>query len=345
MRGQVEKVEPYIPYYIHQFGRIRFKGAGFLIQILRQYVMEPLPLDNADYMRLIAKAASEKGVTPEALKKSVKRYVEDGWEQGFSWEWQKYTGWSEDTPPDTNTAIQLLCESFFDFVKNYGALIQENRAYYLRDAIESRDENLKDILSSADDIIVESHLYMTLEDKKELDAYVCYLTYRVQRDLYELCQEGGKIGELSWQEFVWDIRHWKRLRFAAIIVLQETIKEFRRKGHFNFEAENVARFLDDSDMADRKDGNIYSSQLFPAEEGRAQVESILLTAEIVQYKRQLAMGKAYSWEYFLADMSQDQSLWNETLMAFRDALVNLDFKPLWQSEQLEELIKEMDPAE
>ena len=134
-------------------------------------------------------------------------------------------------------------------------------------------------------------------------------------------------------------------KFAAIIVLQETIKEFRRKGHFNFEAENVARFLDDSDMADRKDGNIYSSQLFPAEEGRAQVESILLTAEIVQYKRQLAMGKAYSWEYFLADMSQDQSLWNETLMAFRDALVNLDFKPLWQSEQLEELIKEMDPAE
>lgn len=38
-------------------------------------------------------------------------------------------------------------------------------------------------------------------------------------------------------------------------------------------------------------------------------------------------------------------MWNETLMAFRDALVNLDFKPLWQSGQLEELIKEMDPAE
>ena len=345
MRGQVEKVEPYIPYYIHQFGRIRFKGAGILVQILNRYVLDAPSSDKWNYKLLISQVADEKSVTPEALRHAIKRYVEDGWKQGFSWEWKKYTGWSADTPPDTSTAIKLLCESFFDFVKNYEALVQENRAYYLRNAIESRDENLKDILSSADDIIVESHLYMTLEDKKELDAYVCYLTYRVQRDLYELCQEGGKIGELSWQEFVWDIRHWKRLRFAAIIVLQETIKEFRRKGHFNFEAENVARFLDDSDMADRKDGNIYSSQLFPAEEGRAQVESILLTAEIVQYKRQLAMGKAYSWEYFLADMSQDQSLWNETLVAFRDALVNLDFKPLWQSEQLEELIKEMDPAE
>ena len=304
MRGQVEKVEPYIPYYIHQFGRIRFKGAGFLIQILRQYVMEPLPLDNADYMRLIAKAASEKGVTPEALKKSVKRYVEDGWEQGFSWEWQKYTGWSEDTPPDTNMSIQLLCESFFDFVKNYGALIQENRAYYLRNAIKNRDENLKDILSSEDGMIVNSHLYMTLEDKNELDAYVCYLTYRVQRDLYELCKERGLLGEMSWQEFVWDVRHWKKLRDAAVIVAQETVKDARNKRNFNFDAKNITIFCDD-DMADRKNGDIYSSRLFDVEEGRAQVESILLTAEIVQYKRQLAGGKAYSWEYFLSDLAQE----------------------------------------
>ena len=94
-----------------------------------------------------------------------------------------------------------------------------------------------------------------------------------------------------------------------------------------------------ADMADRKNGDIYSSQLFDEEEGRAQVESILLTAEVAQYKRQLAKGKAYSWEYFLADLAQDISLWEETLMAFRDALINLDFKLFWQSERLEELMK------
>lgn len=339
MDSQQKKTDPYIPYYIHQFGRIRFKGAGFLVQILKQYVMEPLPSDKVDYKQLISRAASEKGVTSEALKKSVKRYVEDGWKQGFNWEWQKYTGWSADAPPDTDTAVKLLCESFSDFVKTYGALIQENRAYCLRTAIESREKNLDDILSSKGDVIIDSHLYMTLVDKKELDAYVCYLTYRVQRDLYELCKESRLLGEMSWREFVWDIRHWKRLRAAAIIVVQETIREFRHKRHFNFDAENVALILDDSDMADREAGNIYSSQLFPAEEGRTQVESILLTAEVVQYKRQLAKGKAYSWEYFLADLARDISLWEETLMAFRDALMTLDFKPLWQSERLEELMK------
>lgn len=344
MNDKADQMEPYIPYYIHQFGRIRFKGADFLVRILKHFVMDTSPEGVKDYKQFITETAAEKEVTPDTLRRAVKRYMEDGWKQGFSWEWKKYTGWSEDTPPDTSTAIKLLCESFFGFVKDYGALIQENRAYYLRNAIESRDENLKDILSSEDDIIVNTHFYMTLEDKKELDAYVCYLTYRVQRDLYELCKENGELSDTSWREFVWDMRHRKRLREAAVIAAQETIREFRRKSSFNFDAENTAP-LPDSDLDDRSGDRIYSSQLFPAEEGRAQVESILLTAEIVQYKRQLARGKAYSWKYFLAELAQDQALWHETLMAFRDALMNLDFKPLWRSKRLEKLMKKSNLAE
>lgn len=188
-------------------------------------------------------------------------------------------------------------------------------------------------------MIVNSHLYMTFDDKNELDAYVCYLTYRVQRDLYELCMEHGLLREMSWQEFVWDVRHTERIREAAMVVVQETLKEVRNKKSFNFDLEDVELLLD-SDMADRDNGNIYSAQLFSVEEGHALVESILLTTEIVQYDRQLAKGKGYSWEYFLAELSQESSLWDETRMAFRDALARLDFKPFWQSEQLEKLIKQ-----
>lgn len=336
MNNQMKQTEPYIPYYIHQFGRIRFKGADFLVRILRHYVIATPPLDDKEYKLLISKVASEKGVTPGALRQAVKRYVEDGWKRGFNWEWKKYTGWSADTPPDTNKAVQLLCESFFDFVKNYGDLIQENKSFCLRNAIEDRDKNLRDILSSEDDMIVSTHFYVTLTNKDELDAYVCYLTYRVQRDLYEILKESGQFDGVSWREFVWDVRHTKRVRTAAIIVAQETLKDFRNKGHFNFDVKDVKIFVD-NDMDDRSGGNIYSAQLFSAEEGRAQVESILLTAEVVQYKRQLAGGKAYSWEGYLAELSQGTSLWDETLMAFRDALVNLDFKPFWKSERLKEL--------
>ena len=171
-------------------------------------------------------------------------------------------------------------------------------------------------MSSEDDMIISTHFYVALANKDELNAYVCYLTYRVQRDLYEILKESGQFDGVSWREFVWDVRHTKRIRTAAIIVAQETLKDFRNKGHFNFGVKDV-KLLFDSDMDDRSGGNIYSSQLFPAEEGRAQVESILLTAEVVQYKRQLAEGKAYSWEDYLAELSQGTSLWDETLMAFR----------------------------
>ncbi len=194
---------------------------------------------------------------------------------------------------------------------------------------------MNDILSSEGDMIISTHFYMTLENKNELDAYVCYLTYRVQRDLYELFQESGRLSDLTWQEFVWHVRHMKRVRDAAAMVARETLKDFRKKGHFNFDVKEVELFLD-SDMDDRRGGNIYSARLFSAEEGRALVESILLTAEVVQYKRQIAEGKAYSWEDYLAELSQKSSLWEETLMAFRDALVKLDFRPRWNSEQLEE---------
>ncbi|WP_251316811.1 hypothetical protein [Flintibacter muris] len=194
---------------------------------------------------------------------------------------------------------------------------------------------MNDILSSEGDMIISTHFYMTLENKDELDAYVYYLTYRVQRDLYELLHEDGQFCDMSWQEFVWDIRQIKQIRNTAAMVVRETLKNFRKKGHFNFDVKEVELFLD-SDMDDRRGGNIYSAQLFTVDEGRALVESILLTTEVVQYKRQLARGKAYSWEDYLAELSQKSSLWEETLMAFRDALANLDFKPLWNSEQLEE---------
>lgn len=194
---------------------------------------------------------------------------------------------------------------------------------------------MNDILSSEGDMIISTHFYMTLENKDELDAYVYYLTYRVQRDLYELLHEDGQFCDMSWQEFVWDIRQIKQIRDTAAMVVRETLKNFRKKGHFNFDVKEVELFLD-SDMDDRRGGNIYSAQLFTVDEGRALVESILLTTEVVQYKRQLARGKAYSWEDYLAELSQKSSLWEETLMAFRDALANLDFKPFWNSEQLEE---------
>lgn len=196
---------------------------------------------------------------------------------------------------------------------------------------------MDDFLSSESEMIVSTHFYMSIADEHELDTYVCYLTYRLQRDLYDVCKEGGELDDIPWSQFVWIMRHVEELRDMAAMVARETLKEFRRNGHLNFEVEHV-ELLNENDKEDEKDERIYSSRIFSAEEGRALVKSILLKAEMEQYKRQLEKGKAYSWEDFLAELVQDKSLWNEVLMAFRDALARIDFKPLCRSDCLDELI-------
>ena len=59
---------------------------------------------------------------------------------------------------------------------------------------------LKDILSALD--IVASNRYMTLENQNEIDIYVTYITYRVQQDLFQMCQECGLFRDLEWDDFV-----------------------------------------------------------------------------------------------------------------------------------------------
>lgn len=88
MNDKADQMEPYIPYYIHQFGRIRFKGADFLVRILKHFVMDTSPEGVKDYKQFITETAAEKEVTPDTLRRAVKRYMEDGWKQGFSWEWK-----------------------------------------------------------------------------------------------------------------------------------------------------------------------------------------------------------------------------------------------------------------
>ena len=78
MKNKMANPEAHISYYVHQFGRIRYKGGYYLICILRNYVANPTSLDAEGCKQFIEKIASEKGVTPETVKRAIKRYVLDG---------------------------------------------------------------------------------------------------------------------------------------------------------------------------------------------------------------------------------------------------------------------------
>lgn len=89
----------------------------------------------------------------------------------------------------------------------------------------------------------------------------------------------------------------------------------------------------------------------PQKQGRSKEEKAVLNdlfsiAEVAVSSRYIALGSgaelnAYtgcSWEQFLDELAQKGPLWSQVLAAFQDALARLDFKPVWKSEELEELV-------
>ena len=194
--------------------------------------------------------------------------------------------------------------------------------------------------------IFTSNRYLSLDDQEEIDVYARYLTYRVQRDLYELCQaeDGGLPDDWSWDDFVLTIRSVKMLRNAAIAACWRTLRDFFHNGFFNFEAEDI-HFFHADDVRDQRNGSLRCSQLFPAEERRAIVGAIFFRCEIAYYHCQLNAGKDYTWEQYLEELLERQQMWNALVTAFRDALTRLDFKPAWDSEELAALLDGLEQEE
>lgn len=194
---------------------------------------------------------------------------------------------------------------------------------------------MADLLSTLD--IIASDRYVTVESQDELDIYVSYITYRVQQDFYDLGRVYGKFCDMSWDDFVLFMRQCEPARTMAAIVVRETLKDFYQCGHYNFDVTEVTL-----NVADMQDETLHFSALFPPMEGYSLVNSLLLHAEVAQYRRQLNQGNDCSWLEFLAQLEGKGPLWNQVSMAFHDALARLDFKPFWQSEKLEELFKQVE---
>lgn len=105
-------------HFVCQFGEPGYHGIGYLLKILQKYEAHGFSRDTADYKLLLSEIASEKGIQPDSIKRSIQRYVKQGWKiEETHKRWQYYTGWKESTPPNADTAIRLICESFDNFAK------------------------------------------------------------------------------------------------------------------------------------------------------------------------------------------------------------------------------------
>ena len=330
--------------YIGQFGWWSLNGSGYMTRILQKWLEENITLDAAGIRSLISYAAHEKGIQPYSIRKAIRRYSGDGWKRDPH-VWKKYTGWNQDRPPDVDMTIKLLCKSYADYEKNFETKRPRTRET-LRQVLAKEQENGAEFPPAPEpgfliEDIIASNLFLPMEDNLT-DVYGRYLAYRVQRDFYEICREKGMFDGLSWKEFVFAMRRYKRARDISEIALQKTVETFHANGDFNFGTADKPLYRD-GDLADIGENDVATcASLLTADKRQGLALSILLRTEIAHYRRQLNQGKNYSWKQYLTDVLQNREMWDEIMLAFRDAMWRLDFKPVWQSEELEELVNQLE---
>ena len=309
--------------YPCQFGKSGLKGASYLSRILQRYAEDGFPAEAVDYRRLISAVAEDQGIRPDSMKKSIRRFVADGWKQGFRDAWAVHTGWSRHTPPDAAAAVKLIFESYPAFIEKMQSRIQKTK-------------NMDKLVhkSSVEEIMAADR-FVAL-DAAKMDAYIYYLTYRVQHDLYELCKENDGFSDISWDEFVLMMRRYKSVREISVGVMCKTVSNFSVRASFDFQAKS-AEFFHDSDETGQEGDWLHFAQLVPPDIGFALVSILFFRAEFLQYRRQLRSGRDFSWETYLEELRQDPVMWNEVITAFRDAVARLDFKSVWQLEGLNKL--------
>lgn len=180
---------------------------------------------------------------------------------------------------------------------------------------------------------------MAIFGQTELDTYADYLAYRVQQDLYALCKEEARwkgavsFDNVSWNDFIREIQRCPRTRSAARIVMRRTLGNFFDHGEYRFDLSRaeLPRDCGDWDIA----GDIRQfAPLFLHEEGRTIIYTILLHTEQAYYRRRRSQGAVHTRRQYLEGLFRGRTQWQYICAAVRDALVRLDFKPVWRAEDL-----------
>lgn len=115
-----------IALHVQKFGLPIYKGHWYMKQILLLYVEIASSGELAIYNKLVSEVSEKRGIRPGSMKRAIKYYVNQGWALGMRKDWQTLTGWDQDDPPDVNTAIRLICESFIPITEKYQAAFQWN---------------------------------------------------------------------------------------------------------------------------------------------------------------------------------------------------------------------------
>ena len=163
-------------------------------------------------------------------------------------------------------------------------------------------------------------------DIDELKVYAGYIQYKVQRDLFELAEEAAP-GTIDWENFILMMRGKKELRDICIDVIGQKLENAFFQYDFASQQSELFKHLDkiDGDM-------IRGARLFSDEDGALLVGLFLYFAEQTHFNHlRETIHPDYKWEEYRLDLQRNHELWMEVLTAFRNTILGLDFKEIWEN--------------
>lgn len=177
------------------------------------------------------------------------------------------------------------------------------------------------------------YFQMTISEfQAEMDDYAGYLSYRVERDLYEVILDKGM--GLSLEDLHLKLQWNEPLRTVCAIVLSQGIFQLSERDFFDDDNPGHAlKFVDDVD------GDALNLIcLFPNEIGRALLRILILRGQVFRHIHRVEGGKEQTWPQFLAELNTNRDLWPGLFQPLFSALRHLDFKEIWQAQDLDKLL-------
>ena len=173
--------------------------------------------------------------------------------------------------------------------------------------------------------------FLSIQQPEIMKENIFFLTYCAEHAIYRVFQEDAALSDMTWDEFVYTLHSLGEIREIAVLAVRKTIQKWFSSPDFVLDTERNA-FPIDERIPDPKSDKIHLAALFSDEVGRGLIEMILLKIEIHLHKQAQNSGRACSWEEFIQALSKDKGQWDDIIVALRNAIAQLDFKPAWISE-------------
>lgn len=176
--------------------------------------------------------------------------------------------------------------------------------------------------------------FLSIQQPEIMKENIFFLTYCAEHAIYGFLKEDPDLSDMTWNEFIYTFESDQGIKKVAASVARKTIEKWFSSPDFVPDTEQK-EFPIDENVLNPKTDKVSLAALFSDDVGRGLIETILLKIEMQLYQQVRGKEKGPSWEQFMLALSKDKSQWDDIMFALRNAIGQLDFRPVWIEEASE----------